>query len=136
MKKVLIALGIVALAGIGATVYVRGRDNGPKFKTVPITRGNLRTVVTATGTLNAVTTVLVGTQVSGMIKKLHADFNSPVKKGQIVAEIDPATYEAAVENARENLAQAWSTVAKGQGKPGRRHADQGPGQEALCQRLH
>ncbi len=112
MKKVLIALGIVVLAGIGATVYVRGRDNGPKFKTVPITRGNLRSVVTATGTLNAVTTVLVGTQISGMIKKLHADFNSPVKKGQIVAELDPATYEAAVENARENLAQAWSTVAK------------------------
>ncbi|MGD0044738.1 MAG: efflux RND transporter periplasmic adaptor subunit, partial [Isosphaeraceae bacterium] len=77
-----------------------------------ITRGDLRSTVTATGTLNAVTTVLVGTQVSGMIKKLHADFNSPVKKGQIVAEIDPATFEAAVENAKENLAQAWSTVQK------------------------
>jgi HlyD family secretion protein len=112
MKKILIALGIVVLAGIGATVYVRGRDNGPKFKTMPIARGDLRSVVTATGTLNAVTTVLVGTQVSGMIKKLHADFNSPVKKGQIVAELDPATYEAAVDNARENLAQAWATVQK------------------------
>ena len=112
MKKILIVLGIVVLAGVGTIVYVRGRDNGPKFKTMPITRGNLRSVVTATGTLNAVTTVLVGTQISGMIKKLHADFNSPVKKGQIVAELDPATYEAAVENAKENLAQAWSTVAK------------------------
>ena len=112
MKKVLIALGIVVLIGMGTIVYVRGRENGPKFKTMPVARGNLRSTVTATGTLNAVTTVLVGTQVSGMIKKLHADFNSPVKKGQIVAEIDPATFEAAVDNARENLAQQWATVEK------------------------
>ncbi len=112
MKKILIALGIVVLAGAGVLIYAKGRENGPKFKTMPIARGNLRSVVTATGTMNAVTTVLVGTQVSGMIKKLHADFNSPVKKGQIVAELDPAIYEAAVQNAKENLAQAWSTVAK------------------------
>ena len=112
MNKILIALGIAVLIGLGAMVYVRGRDNGPKFKTMPVTRGSLRSTVTATGTLNAVTTVLVGTQISGMIKKLHADFNSPVRKGQIIAEIDPATYEAAVDNATENLAQAWSIVAK------------------------
>ena len=112
MKKILIALGIVVLAGAGLLIYAKGRDSAPKFKTVPIARGNLRATVTATGTLNAVTTVLVGTQVSGMIKKLHADFNSPVKKGQIVAEIDPAVFEAQVANAKENVAQSWATVRK------------------------
>jgi HlyD family secretion protein len=112
MKKILIVVGIVVLVGTGVVVYVRGRDSGPKFKTVPIARGNLRSTVTATGTLNAVTTVLVGTQVSGMVKKLHADFNSPVKKGQIVAEIDPATFEAQVDNAKANLAEARAMVEK------------------------
>ncbi len=112
MKKILITLGIVALVGAGVAIYARGRDNVPKFKTMPVVRGNLRSTVTATGTLNAVTTVLVGTQVSGMIKKLHADFNSPVKKGQIVAEIDPATFEAAVDNAKANLAEARAMVQK------------------------
>ncbi len=136
MRKILIVLGIVVLAGIGTIVYVRGRDNGPKFKTMPITRGNLRSVVTATGTLNAVTTVLVGTQISGMIKKLHADFNSPVKKGQIVAEIDPATYRGSGRQREGEPGPGTGNGREGQGKPGRRHEDQGPGQEALCQGLH
>ena len=124
------------LVGAGVLFYAKGRDNGPKFKTMPITRGNLRSMVTATGTLNAVTTVLVGTQVSGMIKKLHADFNSPVKKGQIVAEIDPAIFEAAVAQREGEPGPGTGDGREGQGNAGRRHADQGPGQEALCQRLH
>ena len=112
MKKVLIPVAILVLVGAGVFFSARSRDNGPKFKTMTVARGDLRSTVTATGTLNAVTTVLVGTQVSGMIKKLHADFNSPVKKGQIVAEIDPATFEAQVDNAKANLAQARATVEK------------------------
>ncbi len=112
MKKAVIAFMILVLAGAGIAIYARGRDNAPKFKTAAVTRGDLRSTVTATGTLNAVTTVLVGTQVSGMIKKLHADFNSPVKKGEIVAEIDPATFEAQVASAKANLAQTKAIVEK------------------------
>ena len=63
----------------------------------------MESTVTATGTVNAVTTVLVGTQVSGTIKNLFADFNSLVKKGQILAQIDPATFQAQVEQAQANL---------------------------------
>lgn len=112
MKKVLIALSILAVLAAGVFIYAKSKENGPRFKTAPIAKGPLRSAVTATGTLNAVTTVLVGTQVSGMIKKLHADFNSPVKRGQIVAEIDPAVFEAQVDNAKANLAQSRATVEK------------------------
>ena len=59
--------------------------------------------VTATGTVNPVTTVLVGTQVSGTIKNIYVDFNSPVKKGQLIARIDPALFEAQVNQARANV---------------------------------
>jgi HlyD family secretion protein len=68
--------------------------------------------VTATGTVNPVTTVLVGTQVSGTVKELYVDFNSLVKKGQVIAQIDPATFEAQVEQARANLLSASANVEK------------------------
>ena len=89
--------------------------------------------MTATGTLNAVTTVLVGTQVSGTIKQIHADFNSRVKKGQLIAEIDPAQFEAQVEQARANLSRQ-----KRMWRKRRRHwptpRDQGNGTERLFSR--
>jgi len=68
--------------------------------------------VSATGTVNAVTTVLVGTQVSGTIKHIYVDFNSSVKKGQPIAQIDPSTFEAQVEQARANLLSAKANVEK------------------------
>jgi HlyD family secretion protein len=68
--------------------------------------------VTATGTVNAVTTVLVGTQVSGTIKNMYVDFNSPVKKGQIIAQIDPSTFQAQVQQARANLLAAEANLEK------------------------
>jgi HlyD family secretion protein len=71
-----------------------------------VTRGDLQVVVTATGTLSAVRTVQVGTQVSGTIAKLYADFNSNVKKGQVVALIDPTFLEASVKDAQANLQRA------------------------------
>jgi HlyD family secretion protein len=68
-------------------------------------------VVVASGTLNAVTTVQVGSQISGQVKEIHADFNTPVKKGQVIARIDPATYELRVNQTRADLDAAESAVA-------------------------
>jgi HlyD family secretion protein len=77
-----------------------------------ITRGDIITAVTATGTVNAVTSVNVGTQASGRITKLFVDFNSQVKKGALIALIDPALFQAAVDQAKANLANAKANLDK------------------------
>jgi HlyD family secretion protein len=114
MKKILIlgASVIVIAAAVGAFVLFSNKRSEPKYKTEKITRGDIVTTVTATGTVNAVTTVLVGTQVSGTIKKIYVDFNSPVKKGQLIAQIDPALFEEQVAQARANLLAAKANVEK------------------------
>lgn len=112
MKKILIGIGIAVVLGIGAFIALRGKGNELKFKTEKVERGDIQATVTATGTVNAVTTVLVGTQVSGTIENIYADFNSPVKKGQLIAQIDPATFEAQVEQARANLLSANANLEK------------------------
>ena len=78
------------------------------YKTEKVSRGEINALVTATGTVNAVTTVSVGTQISGTIKKLMVDYNSPVKKGQLLAQIDPTNAQAQVDQANANL---WSAKA-------------------------
>jgi HlyD family secretion protein len=80
--------------------------------TARVDRGNLRNTVTATGTLQAVTTVQVGSQASGTISALYADFNSVVKKGQVIAQLDPSVPKAQVEQARANLQQARASLAQ------------------------
>ncbi len=84
----------------------RGNGSKPEYRTDTVSRGEIQQTVTATGTVNAVMTVLVGTQVSGTIKKLYVDFNSKVKKGQLIAQIDPDMFEAQAEQARANLGKA------------------------------
>ena len=81
------------------------KGDTPSYRTEPVSRGDIQQTVTATGTVNAVTTVLVGTQVSGTIKNLYVDFNSRVTKGQLIALIDPEMLEA-------QAAQARATVGK------------------------
>jgi HlyD family secretion protein len=88
------------------------KGNGVSYRTDPVSRGDIRATVTATGTLNAVTTVLVGTQVSGTIKDIYVDFNSQVKKGQVIARIDPSTFEAQVRQAGANLLSAKAGLEK------------------------
>ena len=83
-----------------------------KFVTEKVSSGDIVTAVTATGTLNAVTSVNVGTQVSGRITTLFADFNSPVTKGQVIALIDPAVFQAQVAQARANLSNAKANLEK------------------------
>lgn len=112
MKK--IAAGIIIAIIVVAGAFVAFRDKGTvsKFRTEKVIRGDITASVTAAGTVNAVTTVLVGTQVSGTIKDIYVDFNSRVKKGQVIAEIEPATFDAQVEQARANLLSAEANLER------------------------
>jgi len=110
-KKLLLGLGFMA-AVVFAGFYFFGDDTGtPQYMTARVERGNLRNTVTATGALQAVTTVQVGSQASGTISALYADFNSTVKKGQVIAQLDPSTAKAQVEQARANLQNARASLA-------------------------
>jgi len=115
MKKIIIigSVVVIALAVVLFFVFKNG-DSKQKFVTDKITRGDIKSTVSATGTVNAVTTVQVGTQVSGTIQKLFVDFNSPVKKGQLLAQIDPAIFESQVGQARANLLSARANLEKSQ----------------------
>jgi len=112
MKKVWIGILIAAVLGGGAYLLFRGEENDMKYLTEKVVRGEIVSMVTATGSVNAVTTVLVGTQVSGTVKDIYADFNTKVKKGQLIARIDPATFEAQVAQARANLHAAKANMEK------------------------
>ncbi len=92
-------------------VYFHGRHGDTlSFNTAPVTRGELTQTVTATGTLNPVVNVTVGSQVSGRISRLNVDYNSVVKSNEVIAEIDPSTYQAAVEQADADLANAKANL--------------------------
>ena len=112
MKKWIAAVLLLALATGGVIFYYGRSEPPPKYKLEKITRGAIVASVTASGTVNAVTTVLVGTQVSGTIKSIYVDFNSLVRKGQLIALIDPATFESQVEQARANLLSARANLEK------------------------
>ena len=111
-KKVLIMAGVIVIIAAAASWFLVHRNSSPAFKTARAVRGEVVATVTATGTVNAVTTVLVGTQVSGTIKDLFVDYNSPVKKGQVLAQIDPVSFQAQVDQARANLRLAEANVEK------------------------
>ncbi|HEY5345551.1 MAG TPA: efflux RND transporter periplasmic adaptor subunit [Verrucomicrobiae bacterium] len=106
-----IGLALMLALGAGAYFYFRhGGGDALNFNTVAVTRGELTATVTATGTLNPVVNVTVGSQVSGRISKLYVDYNSPVTKGEVLAEIDPSTYQAAAEQANADLANAKANL--------------------------
>ncbi len=106
LKRSIVFTGVIALMLFGC------KGDAPSHRTDPVSTGDIEQTVTATGTVNAVTTVLVGTQVSGTIKTLYVDFNSIVKKGQLIAQIDPATFEALVAQAKANLLVAQAGLDK------------------------
>jgi HlyD family secretion protein len=103
-------LGAIGAAGFAGYYYVAGHSKALVYRTAPVERGPLTASVSATGNLNAVIMVLVGSQVSGAIKELAADFNTVVHKGQVIARIDPALFEAAVNQARADVRAAQSNV--------------------------
>jgi len=104
------------LAGGGAYTYYRhgkaGKTQDLKLDTAAVDRGPVVSKVTATGTLSALVTVQVGSQVSGRLQEIRVDFNSAVKKGQVIAKIDPQLFRAALEQARANYTAAKANVAR------------------------
>ena len=115
-----ILLIVVLIVGLGVFTAFQMRGKGPvQYYTAGVEGGEIKQVVEATGTINAVITVQVGSQVSGAISKLYVDFNSHVKKGQVVAQIDPALFQGALlqakadlENAKANLAVSVANTVK------------------------
>ena len=104
-------VGLVVLLAVVYLVWGGGNDDpAEKYLKVEVERGDVRRTVTSTGTLQAVVTVQVGSQVSGRIQELHADFNSVVKKGQTLAIIDPANFEAQRDRAAASLATSEAAV--------------------------
>jgi HlyD family secretion protein len=112
----------VALVALGGFWYWGGNANAAEYMTAKVERGNLRNTVTATGTLQAVTTVQVGSQASGTISALYADFNSTVKKGQLLAQLDPSVAQAQVQQASANLAQAEAQLQQARAAVAQSHA--------------
>ena len=104
-RSMWVAVCAIAIALLAATYYYT-RDveaEAPAFTTAAVSRGDVISTVDATGTLEAVTTVQVGSQISGAISALHADFNSEVRKGQIIAELDASLLDTQVEQAKATV---------------------------------
>ena len=115
MKRFLIILLIVLLAagGVGGFIYYQQSQGAAlRYKTEAVQRGELTAQIVATGTVNPVTIVQVGSQVSGAILKLFADFNTVVKKGQVIAQIDPALFQAKVDQTKADLKNALAAVER------------------------
>src|SRR5438876_3559903 len=109
-RPIPIIIGIVALLVVVLVIRQCRSGAGQTFQTVAVTRGPITQAVTATGTLNPVQNVQVGSQVSGNIQKLFADFNSSVKAGQVIAQIDPVVFQANVNQAEGDLANAQAAL--------------------------
>jgi HlyD family secretion protein len=124
VKARLVVTGLViAVVVAGAIVYVAGRAGGPTLRLARVERGPLVASVSATGTLNAVATVQVGSQVTGRIQEILVDFNSPVRKGQLIARIDPESFEARRSQARSQLEAARAAVLNQRAAVDRARAD-------------
>ncbi len=110
VKWVSLLIVVAAAAGGGLWYYKHSSDTAPMYLTEPVKRGDLTQVVTATGQLNPVVNVQIGSQISGIIRKLNADFNSQVKSNQIIAEVDPSTYQISVLRAQAQLANSEANL--------------------------
>jgi HlyD family secretion protein len=119
----LVLLAVLILAGVTGFYWFSGGGRAPAYRTAPVERGSLTATISSTGTLNAVVTVQVGTQVSGTVSQILVDFNTPVKKGMLIARIDPATLEAKVSQARADLESVQAAVLNQRAALARAQAD-------------
>lgn len=111
MKKIMVIMGVVVAAGAAVTFLAsRGNADAPSFRFVTVERGTIDSVVSATGTLSAVTTVQVGTQVSGLIAALFADFNDRVEKGQVIARLDTTLLESNLRDVQASLERSQAEL--------------------------
>jgi len=120
-RRPVVLAGVVGLVALLAATQLR-HDNKSLYLTAAVQRGDIRDAVDATGTVNAVTTVQVGSQVSGRIAKLNADFNSRVHRGDIIALIDPSLLQGALEQATADFESAQASVAVAQADSERAYA--------------
>jgi len=110
-KKLWIAIGIIALAVVAYLLLSGGKkEETVEFETAKVEQGNIQTSITATGTIEPVTSVTVGTQVSGIVSKLYVDYNSVVKRGQVIAELDKTNLISELTAQRANLSSAQSSL--------------------------
>jgi HlyD family secretion protein len=113
MKRATILIVALVAVGISAgAYYMRRGGKEPQITTAQVTRGDVVDTVGATGTLEAVTTVQVGTQVSGTVQELYADFNSIVRKGQVIARLDPSLIQTQIEQQEANVARAQAEMER------------------------
>lgn len=112
-KKILAGSLLIAALAAGAWVWkAKFAEKPVQYTTEEVSRGNITRIVSATGTIQAVNTVTVGSQVSGTIRRIYVDYNSPVKKGQLLAEIDPALFLAQARQAEAEVAQSRAGLAE------------------------
>src|SRR5438874_12763087 len=125
MRRILSVALVAAVVGGGVWAYLYSQSigNAPKYRLAKVERGPLTAAVSATGTLNAVTTVQVGSQVSGQIKELLVDFNSPVRRNDVLARIDPQMFEAKVKQARADTEAAVALALMQEAQVERARAD-------------
>ena len=110
-KKIWIGIGVVVAIAIAAFLLFGGeKQQKVSFEEATVTKGNIQNSITATGTIEPVTSVTVGTQVSGIVSKLYVDYNSVVKKGQVIAELDKTNLMSELSTARANLSSAQSAL--------------------------
>jgi len=109
-KWTLVLLVAGAVVGGGFWYYQNTHGAAPQYQTAPVTRGDLTQVVTATGQLDPVVNVQVGSQISGIVKKLYVDFNSVVKSNQVIAQIDPSSYQVNVQKAEADVANSKANL--------------------------
>jgi len=135
MRRIASVVIVAALVGAGVWAYLYTQSGGsaPKYRLARVERGPLTAAVSATGTLNAVVIVQVGSQVSGQIKALNVDFNSIVKKNQVIARIDPDIFEAKVQQAQADLDSSRATVLNQQAQVERARADVDNARAALVE---
>ena len=112
MRKLLIGVVLAAALAGAAYIYLKKENGAPDYRTAKVERGDIVDAITATGNINAVTTVSVGSQVSGTIRELFVDFNSRVRKGEVIAQIDPRLLEASVTQAQGNFDNAKASLEK------------------------
>src|SRR5437879_12142798 len=96
VKRSIILIVLGGLVGGGAWYFARGRNSAAQYQTAQVARGDLTQLVTATGQIGPVVNVQVGSQISGIIKKMFVDYNSVVKSNQIIGQIDPSSYQVTV----------------------------------------
>jgi HlyD family secretion protein len=114
-RKILAVAALLALlAAAGVAWWTLGSGSPVQYSTAPVTRGAVTRGVTATGTVNPVLTIIVGSYVSGVIQEIHCDYNTEVKKGQVCAQIDPRPYQTVVDQNKANLAVAKAQLVKDQ----------------------